>query len=118
MAWYPFDSQTCNLDFVLDASAAAFVKLVNGTLEYWGPVRNTLIQEYVYRDRTGVQVLVVLGRRLLTNILNVNIPTVDIINHNLIRSSDVLVLYVIKLKLMTIDFVMTHNDNREYKSVL
>ena len=38
MAWYPFDSQTCHLDFVLDASAAAFVKLVNGTLEYWGPV--------------------------------------------------------------------------------
>ena len=76
------------------------------------------MQEYVYRDRTGVQVLVVLGRRLLTNILNVNIPTVDIINHNLIRSSDVLVLYVIKLKLMTIDFVMTHNDNREYKSAL
>ena len=25
MAWYPFDSQTCHLDFVLDASAAAFV---------------------------------------------------------------------------------------------
>ena len=38
MAWYPFDSQTCHLDFVLDASAAAFVKLVIGTLEYWGPV--------------------------------------------------------------------------------
>ena len=62
MAWYPFDSQKCHLDFVLDASAAAFVKLVNGTLEYWGPVelaqyfvRNTLMQEYV-----------VFGRRLLT----------------------------------------------------
>ena len=125
MAWYPFDSQTCHLDFVLDASAAAFVKLVNGTLEYWGPVelaqyfvRNTLMQEYVYRGRTGVRVLVVLGRRLLSNILTVYVPTVDIINHNLIRSSDVLVLYVIKLKLMTIDFVMTHNDNREYNSVL
>ena len=83
MAWYPFDSQTCHLDFVLDASAAAFVKLVNGTLEYWGPVelaqyfvRNTLMQEYVYRDRTGVRVLVVFGRRLLSNILTVYVPTV------------------------------------------
>ena len=83
MAWYPFDSQTCHLDFVLDASAAAFVKLVNGTLEYWGPVelaqyfvRNTLMQEHVYRDRTGVRVLVVFGRRLLSNILTVYVPTV------------------------------------------
>ena len=83
MAWYPFDSQTCHLDFVLDASAAAFVKLVNGTLEYWGPVelaqyfvRNTLMQEFVYRDRTGVRVLVVFGRRLLSNILTVYVPTV------------------------------------------
>ena len=83
MAWYPFDSQTCHLDFVLDASAAAFVKLVNGTLEYWGPVelaqyfvRNTLMQEYVYRDHTGVRVLVVFGRRLLSNILTVYVPTV------------------------------------------
>ena len=84
MAWYPFDSQTCYLDFVLDASAAAFVKLVNGSLEYWGPVelaqyfvRSTVMQEYpAYRDRSGVRVLVVFGRRLLSNILTVYVPTV------------------------------------------
>ena len=83
MAWYPFDSQTCHLDFVLDASAASFVELLNGTLEYWGPVelaqyfvRSTLMQEFAYRDRTGVRVLVVFGRRLLSNILTVYVPTV------------------------------------------
>ena len=38
MAWYPFDSQTCHLDFVLDSSAADFVQLVNGSLKYLGPL--------------------------------------------------------------------------------
>ena len=83
MAWYPFDFQTCHLDFVLDASAASFVELVNGTLEYWGPVelaqyfvRSTVMKKFPYRDRTGVRVLVVFGRRLLSNILTVYVPTV------------------------------------------
>ena len=83
MAWYPFDSQTCHLDFVLDASAAFFVELLNGTLEYWGPVelaqyfvRSTLMQELAYQYRTGVRVLVVFGRRLLSNILTVYVPKV------------------------------------------
>ena len=83
MAWYPFDTQTCHLDFVLDASAAAFVKLVNGSLDYWGPVelaqyfvRSRMMQEYTFRDRSGVRVMVVFGRRLLSNILTVYVPTV------------------------------------------
>ena len=83
MAWYPFDTQTCQLDFVLDASAAAFVKLVNGSLDYWGPVelaqyfvRSRMMQEYTFRDRSGVRVMVVFGRRLLSNILTVYVPTV------------------------------------------
>ena len=83
MAWYPFDTQTCHLDFVLDASAAAFVKLVNGSLDYWGPVelaqyfvRSRMMQEYTFRDRNGVRVMVVFGRRLLSNILTVYVPTV------------------------------------------
>ena len=78
MAWYPFDSQTCRLDFVLDASAAAFVQLVNGSLKYVGPVelaqyfvRSTIMQQFDYEDRSGVRVLVVFGRRLLSNILTV-----------------------------------------------
>ena len=83
MAWYPFDSQTCHLDFVLDASAAAFVQLVNGTLKYMGPVelaqyfvRRTVMQQFDYEERSGVRVLVVFGRRLLSNILTVYVPTV------------------------------------------
>ena len=83
MAWYPFDSQTCRLDFVLGASAAAFVQLVNGSLKYVGPVelaqyfvRSTIMQQFDYEDRSGVRVLVVFGRRLLSNILTVYVPTV------------------------------------------
>ena len=71
------------LDFVLDASAASFVKLLNGTLKYVGPVelaqyfvRSTIMQQFDYEDRSGVRVLVVFGRRLLSNILTVYVPTV------------------------------------------
>ena len=59
------------------------MKLSNGSLEYWGPVelaqyfvRSTVMQEFEYRDRGGVRVLVVFGRRLLSNILTVYVPTV------------------------------------------
>ena len=34
------------------------------------------MQDYMYRDRTGVRVLVVFGRRLLGNNLTVYVPTV------------------------------------------
>ena len=83
MAWYPFDSQTCHLDFVLDASAADFVQLVNGSLKYLGPVelaqyfvRNTVMKQFLYKNMSGVRVMVVFGRRLLSNILTVYVPTV------------------------------------------
>ena len=83
MAWYPFDSQTCHLDFVLDASAADFVQLVNGSLKYLGPVelaqyfvRDTVMKQFEYENMSGVRVMVVFGRRLLSNILTVYVPTV------------------------------------------
>ena len=84
MAWYPFDSQSCTLDFVLPVTTSSFVQLESGRLDYLGPteltqyfVRQTTMRKY--RDgpeEQGVRVFVVLGRRLLGNILTVYGPTV------------------------------------------
>ena len=83
MAWYPFDSQTCSLDFLLDVTATSFVSLDPGSLEYLGPVeltqyfvRQAVMRPYTAGDRRGVRVFIVLGRRLLSNILTVYVPTV------------------------------------------
>ena len=79
MAWYPFDSQTCSLDFKLDVTATAFVRLDTGFLDYSGPVdltqyfvRTTAMEHY----EKGVRVKIVFGRRLLSNILTVYVPTI------------------------------------------
>ena len=87
MAWYPFDSQTCTLDFLLDVTSSAFVRLETGSLDYYGPVE--LTQYFVWQtvmknftsvrgsdSREGIRVFVVLGRRLLSNVLTVYVPTV------------------------------------------
>ena len=79
MAWYPFDSQTCSLDFKLDVTEKAFVRLDTGFLDYSGPVDLT---QYFVRSTTmtyydeGVRVSIFLGRRLLSNILTVYVPTI------------------------------------------
>ena len=79
MAWYPFDSQTCSLDFKLHVTATAFVRLDTGFLDYSGPVdltqyfvRTTAMEHY----EKGVRVKIVFGRRLLSNILTVYVPTI------------------------------------------
>ena len=83
MAWYPFDTQTCTLDFTLDATASAFVSLDVGELEYTGPVellqyfvRNSSMTAHQTSSQRGVRVVVVLGRRLLSNVLTVYMPTI------------------------------------------
>ena len=83
MGWYPFDSQTCTLDFVLDATASVFVSLETDSLVYSGPVeltqyfvRQTVMTTYTTGKRQGVRVILVLGRRLLSNVLTVYVPTV------------------------------------------
>ena len=90
MGWYPFDSQTCTLDYVLDATASVFVSLEMDSLTYTGPVeltqyfvRQSVMRMYTTGDRQGVRLFVVLGRRLLSNILTVYVPTVllNIIGH-------------------------------------
>ena len=82
MGWYPFDSQTCTLDYVLDNTASVFVDLEMDNLDYTGPleltqyfVRQSLLRTYTSGERKGVRVFVVLGRRLLSNILTTYLPT-------------------------------------------
>ena len=83
MGWYPFDTQTCTLDYVLDATASVFVSLEMDRLTYSGPVeltqyfvRQSVMRTYTNKERQGVRVFVVLGRRLLSNVLTVYVPTV------------------------------------------
>ena len=37
MQWYPFDTQTCYLEFMLEEEMDSFVDLYAGTEEYLGP---------------------------------------------------------------------------------
>ena len=83
MADYPFDTQTCHLDLILDAVSDKFCKLKVDVLDYLGP---TELAQYFVKDKRmentnitiqeGVRVTVVLGRRLLSNVLTVYLPTV------------------------------------------
>ena len=83
MEWYPFDTQTCTLDFTLDTTSTSFVSLDAGHLRYTGPVellqyfvRNTSMKALHTEEQRGVRVVVVLGRRLLSNVLTVYLPTI------------------------------------------
>ena len=84
MAWYPFDSQKCGLHFVLGVTSQPFVFLSAGRLEFNGPeelsqyfVRQWTIKEHLHgKMGEGVRVDIVLGRRILSNILTVYVPTV------------------------------------------
>ena len=91
MQYYPFDIQVCTVDMVMAGSAALFVDLKPGDLKYSGP--KDLSQYYVmdYKiknakilDGNGVQISVILGRKLLGNILTVYVPTIllNLIGHS------------------------------------
>ena len=84
MAWYPFDSQKCGMNFVLGVASRSFVSLKAGNLDFVGPkelsqyfVRKWTIKEHSQGKKAeGVRVDIVLGRRILSNILTVYIPTI------------------------------------------
>ena len=84
MAWYPFDSQKCGMNFVLGVASRSFVSLKAGNLDFVGPkelsqyfVRKWTINEHSQGEKAeGVRVDIVLGRRILSNILTVYIPTI------------------------------------------
>ena len=92
MAWYPFDTQKCSMDFVVDKGARDFVALLAQDLEYSGPLDLTqyFIKKKVFLNRINdkgleiVHVDIYLGRRLLSIILTVFAPTVilNIVGHS------------------------------------
>ena len=69
-SWYPFDTQTCNMILYADGNTGEFIELLDGGLEYLGPMDLT---QYFIRstkmigdmDSGSINVIVVLGRRLL-----------------------------------------------------
>ena len=90
MALYPFDTQTCTMDFLLTVVSDDFCFLKDGFLRYDGPTELTqyFIKDYFMTgtnitSRRGVKVFVKLGRRLLSNTLTVYLPTIllNLIGH-------------------------------------
>ena len=84
IAWYPFDTQRCRIVISLIGNAHKFVNLVPDRLRYIGPrdltiyfIKNTEIHSGLSnRRRKVVYVEITLGRRLLSTVLTVYLPTV------------------------------------------
>ena len=82
MAWYPFDTQVCTMDVVLNLVQAPFCRVEAEVLSYLGPtdlvqyfIRNTSMVNTLVRGQEGVRVYVVMGRRILSSVLTVYLPT-------------------------------------------
>ena len=78
MSWYPFDKQTCFMNFTMEGNSDIFVDLVAGWIKYDGPM--DLSQYYIRGTDIGesgetVSITVALGQRLLRTILTTYVPT-------------------------------------------
>ena len=92
MAWYPFDTQKCSMNFVVEKGSRDLVDLLVQNLKYSGPLELTqyFIKKKVFMDmmdEEGLEIVFVdiyLGRRLLSIILTVFAPTVilNIVGHS------------------------------------
>ena len=93
MAWYPFDTQKCSMNFVVEKGSRDLVDLLVQNLKYSGPLELTqyFIKKKVFMDmideEEGMEIVYVdiyLGRRLLSIILTVFAPTVilNIVGHS------------------------------------
>ena len=83
MAWYPFDTQSCSMVFVVPKTFKSFIKLKLSDLHYVGPteltqyfVRKTFMEGFQEKDKEGLRIMVILGRRLLSNFLTIYLPTI------------------------------------------
>ena len=85
MRWYPFDTQKCSMQFVVDEESKDFVELEMGNLDFTGAkeltqyfVKKEGVKKTVDRinNRHFIQVEIVLGRRLLSLILTIFAPTI------------------------------------------
>ena len=75
---YPFDTQTCHIIMVMDNRNEQFVEIMNGNFSYTGPVdlqkyfvKNVGMQKY----GSSLQMKVVLGRKLMSQVLTTFLPT-------------------------------------------
>ena len=90
MALYPFDTQTCTLDFLLTGNLEDFCYLESGSFNYTGPneltqyfIKQFYMRNNLINERNGVSIFIILGRLLLSNILTIYLPTVllNLIGH-------------------------------------
>ena len=78
MAWYPFDIQHCKVEVGMEGNTGLYVQLSAKTVQYLGP--KELSQYFIKRttihhNHNKVWAEIVLGRRLLSTILTVYVPT-------------------------------------------
>ena len=83
MAMYPFDTQTCTMNFVLTEDSDDFCYLKVGGLSYLGPteltqyfIKDKYMTKNIIDEQKGIKVYFFLGRRLLSNTLTVYLPTI------------------------------------------
>ena len=90
MAWYPFDSQHCELRFKPFANSGKYVQFIESTLNYYEKIdlAKYYIKEWKFysvetNTGKGVEVSIWLGRRLLSRLTTVFIPSflLNIIGH-------------------------------------
>ena len=90
MALYPFDTQTCTLDLLSIKKLDDYCSLQADTFNYTGPmeltqyfIKSFYMNNVKIRGKLGVSVFIILGRRLLSNILTIYLPTVllNLIGH-------------------------------------
>ena len=81
--WYPFDTQHCQIKVALAGNAGLLMQLKPGILNYLGP--EDLTQYFIKKSTISISsdigsplvfVEVTLGRRLLSTILTVYLPTI------------------------------------------
>ena len=78
MAWYPFDTQLCTMDLEMDGNDKIFVDLLPGKIGYDGPVDLALYyikRKSIKNEGPSVRAEITLGRRLLSTVLTVYVPT-------------------------------------------
>ena len=96
VSWYPFDIQTCNLDFKSPGIKGTYIDLVRDSLKYVGKKEMSTYylrdmkfdqkeeeKDELFNKGTYVQCIIILGRRLLSIVTTVYLPTIllNIIGH-------------------------------------
>ncbi len=83
MRVYPFDTQNCSVQLIMKGNSGKFARLISRELKYLGPIDLTLyyVKEtdmnnvIIYPDIEAVRVEVIFGRRLLSTMLTIFLPT-------------------------------------------